>query len=51
MKLVFLVYSEIIDDRVMELLKRADVDFFTQWEKVKGKGHETMPHFGTRTFP
>jgi len=51
MKMAFLVYRDILDDRIDSLLQRAGVDFYTEWENVKGKGHETSPHLGTRTFP
>ncbi|RJP62517.1 MAG: hypothetical protein C4539_17850 [Ignavibacteriales bacterium] len=51
MKMTFLVYRDILDDRVDSLLQKAGVDFYTEWENVKGKGHETTPHLGTRTFP
>ncbi|MCX6151336.1 MAG: hypothetical protein NTX22_12470 [Ignavibacteriales bacterium] len=51
MKIAFLVYREVHDERIEELLNKAGVDFYTEWENVKGKGHETMPHLGSRTFP
>ncbi len=51
MKIAFLVYREVHDERIEEILEKAGVDFYTEWENVKGKGHETQPHLGTRTFP
>lgn len=51
MKIAFLVYREVHDERIEEILEKASVDFYTEWENVKGKGHETQPHLGTRTFP
>ncbi len=49
--MAFLVYRDVLDDRVDSLLQKAGVDFYTEWENVKGKGHDTTPHLGTRTFP
>jgi hypothetical protein len=51
MKLTFLVYHDILDDRVTEALKGLEIDFYTQWEDVKGKGHNTDAHLGNRPFP
>ncbi len=51
MKIVFLVYHDILDDRINNLLAESGIDFYTQWEDVKGKGHKTDPHLGSRTFP
>ncbi len=51
MKMAFVVYRDVLDDRIDSLLQKAGVDFYTEWENVKGKGHETTPHLGTRTFP
>lgn len=51
MKLTFLVYHDILDDRVTEVLKELEIDFYTQWEDVKGKGHKTDAHLGNRPFP
>ncbi len=51
MKIVFIIYREVLDDRVAGLLNELKIDFYTEWENVKGKGHETDPHLGTRTFP
>lgn len=51
MKLAYLVYHDILDDRVSEALKKLEIDFYTQWEDVKGKGHNTDAHLGNRPFP
>lgn len=51
MKIAFIVYREVIEDRISAILEKAGVDFYTEWENVKGKGHATMPHLGTRTYP
>ena len=51
MKLAFLAYREILDDRVSEGLDELGIDFYTEWEDVKGKGHNTDAHLGNRPFP
>lgn len=51
MKLTFIVYHDILDDRVSKVLNELNIDYFTQWEDVKGKGHQTDAHLGNRPFP
>lgn len=51
MKITFVVYHDVLEDRVITLLNELEIDFYTKWEGVKGKGHNTDPHLGTRTFP
>lgn len=51
MKLTFLTYHDILDDRVSETLKELEIDYYTQWEDVKGKGHNSDAHLGNRPFP
>lgn len=50
MKLAFIVHNEHYTARVMELLARCKIDYYTRWERAMGKGHETEPHLGTGTF-
>ena len=51
MKTVFIVYHDILEDRLTRLFDDLKIDYFTQWENVKGKGHCSDAHLGTRTFP
>ena len=51
MNLAFLVYHDILDDRVSKALKDLKIDFYTEWENVKGKGHNSDAHLGNRPFP
>lgn len=51
MKLAFLVYHDILDTRVSKMLETCGVDYYTKWEQVVGKGHNTDAHLGTRVFP
>jgi hypothetical protein len=51
MKLTFIVYHDILDDRVSKALKELEIDYYTQWEDVKGKGQNSDAHLGNRPFP
>ena len=51
MKFVFIVYHDVLDQRISNILNGIEIDFYTQWEEVKGKGHLTEAHLGTRPFP
>jgi hypothetical protein len=53
MKMVFVVCPEIYTPAspLMELLSRLGIDFFTRWDHVKGKGHGTMAHLASPSFP
>ena len=32
-------------------LMNLNIDYYTRWEDVKGKGHQTDAHLGNRPFP
>ena len=51
MKLTFLVYHDVLDDRLTKALDELRIDYYTRWEYVKGKGHQTDGHLGTRSYP
>lgn len=51
MKFVFIVYHDVLDQRISKILNGIEIDYYTQWEEVKGKGHLTEAHLGTRPFP
>ena len=46
MKIAFVVYNEYVDQQVMGALKAQNIDYYTRWDNVKGKGHGTEPHIG-----
>ena len=50
MKMTFIVCTEFFIDRLMQLLKEADIDYFTRWDHAKGKGHGTEPHLGAGPY-
>jgi len=37
--------------RVIKLFANAGIDYYMSWDQVKGKGYNTEPHLGTRSFP
>ena len=51
MKVIFIVYHDILDDRIDNLFNELKIDYYTEWGNVKGKGHQSDAHLGTRTFP
>jgi hypothetical protein len=51
MKFAFIVYRDVLDQRISNILVEVGVDYYTEWEEVKGKGHLTDAHLGTRPFP
>jgi hypothetical protein len=52
MKLAFLVYHDILEDRVVEILDELKIKTYSEWEKVTGRlFSDAEPHLGTRTFP
>jgi len=51
MKMVFVIYNELFDARVMALLRAADIDYYTRWTDLHGKGHGTDPHLGKGGYP
>ena len=51
MKIVFMVYHDILEERINKLLLELNIDYYTEWDNVKGKGHHTEAHLGDRTFP
>jgi hypothetical protein len=51
MRIAFIVYHDVLEDRLIEILDELKIDSFTKWENVTGKFHGAEPHLGTRTFP
>ena len=50
MKMTFIVCNDYFTDRVMKLLQDNEIDYYTSWERAKGKGRGTEPHLGTKTY-
>lgn len=50
MKMTFIVHNEYQTERVMQLLKAAQIDYYTRWDHTTGKGHGTEPHLGSGSY-
>ena len=48
--MAFVVYNDYVNPQVMDMLKKLDIDYYTRWEHVKGKGHGTEPHIGLGAY-
>ncbi len=48
--MALLVCNTYFMDRVMKILKENGIDYFTGWDKAKGKGHGTEPHLGSGAY-
>ncbi len=46
----FVVYNEIFHTRVMEMLRKSAIDYYTRWGPVTGKGRGTEPHLGQGAY-
>lgn len=40
MKIAFVVYNDLLDGRVLQLLGASGIDYYTRWERTTGKGAE-----------
>ncbi|MBM3343797.1 MAG: hypothetical protein FJY56_17065 [Betaproteobacteria bacterium] len=50
MKLAFIVHNAYQTERVMQLLKETQIDYYTRWDHTTGKGHGTEPHLGSGSY-
>jgi nitrogen regulatory protein PII len=50
-KLVLICYNEAIDREVFEVLEDVDVEGYTKWTKVLGKGKTSGPHLYNHIWP
>jgi len=50
MKSAFVVYNDLLNGRVLQLLGASGIDYYTRWERATGKGRGTEPHLGTGGF-
>jgi len=51
MKMLLAVYSEEIDDELMESLGHVGVECFTKWTRVLGRGKNNGPRLDNRYWP
>jgi hypothetical protein len=50
MKLAFVVCNNFLLNELMALLRASEIDYYTRWDDVKGKGRGTEPHLGSGSF-
>ncbi|MFU8803933.1 MAG: PG0541 family transporter-associated protein [Bradymonadaceae bacterium] len=52
MKSIMIVYNQILDEELLDLLDSLSIRGFTRWNDVQGRGTRTGdPHMGTHTWP
>ncbi|MBZ0199941.1 MAG: hypothetical protein K8H86_08740 [Ignavibacteriaceae bacterium] len=51
MKIAYLIYLDVLEDRVTKLLNDCDIQSYFEWENVAGKFRGQEGHFGTRAYP
>jgi hypothetical protein len=51
MKITFVVYHNVLEDKVAGLIEKHKIDAFTEWENVIGKFKGSEGHLGTRVHP
>jgi nitrogen regulatory protein PII len=51
MKMLVLVYSDVVDETVIAAFKNAEIKGYTKWKETLGEGTETEPKLGTHFWP
>ena len=51
MKIAYLIYLDVFEERVTKLLDDCDIQSYFGWENVVGKFRGQEGHFGTRAYP
>lgn len=51
MKMLIIVYNDIVDEELVRMLKKAGVSGYTKWKEALGEGPETGPKLATNTWP
>lgn len=51
MKMLVIVYSDIVDEELLATLKKAGVSGYTKWKETLGEGPGTGPRLATHTWP
>jgi hypothetical protein len=51
MKMLVVVYSDAVDEDVVEAFKNARVEGYTKWREALGEGRESEPKLGTHFWP
>jgi hypothetical protein len=51
MKMLVTVYSDAVDEAVLQVFRDLGVIGYTKWKEVLGEGRETGPKLGTHYWP
>ena len=51
MKLIFLIYNVIIENKVMEELEKVEVKAYTKLPSIHGVGIHSLPHLDSHVWP
>ena len=51
MKMIFIMYNIAINDEVMEIMEKSEIEDYTRWERVTGVGKTSGLHMGTHVWP
>jgi hypothetical protein len=51
METVMIIYNQVIDEEVMELLEVLEIETFTKWQRVLGRGKDSTPRLDTPVWP
>lgn len=51
MKMIMVSYNSAIDSEVIEIVKKCDIENYTKWTEVHGRGKASGSHFGSEIWP
>lgn len=51
MKAVMIVHNKAVSEQVIYILEKLNINAYTKWDTVYGKGNEGEPRMGTHTWP
>ncbi|MBW2040247.1 MAG: hypothetical protein JRI46_11795 [Deltaproteobacteria bacterium] len=51
MYMIMMIYNQAIDEEVMELLEGLEIDKYTKWQRVLGKGEVSNPRLDSPIWP
>lgn len=51
MKMLIVVYSDAVDDVLVETFKKTGLQGYTKWKQTVGEGSESEPKLGTHYWP
>lgn len=51
MDMIMIVYNQVIDEEILELLEELGIDRYTKWQRVLGEGEDSNPRLDTPVWP